>query len=231
MTQRILNALPSPPDPRDYPHVAETVTLAALPSRWTWAGLGPVLDQGSSPECTAYSAVGIRQWHEKRDANGLVAFSPSILYQRVKALELRETGYEWDGAYLRDVLRIMKGSGTPLTNGAQGGKIARYERVDLAVAPMKAALAAGPLYVGLNWDAAWFRCPVTLMLAPPVGQIVGGHAVYVWGWDDTANGGSWLIRNSWGKPWDKGNGNAYLPYAHWATHAFEAWIAYDVKGD
>jgi C1A family cysteine protease len=226
MTQRILNALPSPPDPRDYQHVAETVALVGLAGRFTLTGLGPVLDQGSTPECTAYSAVGIRQWHEKRDGNGLVPFSPSVLYERVKALELRETGIDFDGAYLRDVLRVMKGSGTPLPSGANGGKIADYQRVALGVAPMKAALAEGPLYVGLNWDAAWFRCPRSLKLPPPVGQNVGGHAVYIWGWDDSAG---WIIRNSWGKAW--GNGNGYMRYEWLEAAAFEAWLARDVKGD
>lgn len=229
MTQRILNALPSPPDERDFK--LEGVAAASLPARFTLSGLGPVLDQGGNPSCTAYSAVGIRQWQEKRDDNGLVPFSADILYERVKALELRETGQVFDGAYMRDVLRVMKGSGTPLLSGQQGGKIAGYFRIPIALDAMKAALQKGPLYVGLSWDAAWFQCPVTLILRPPVGQIVGGHAVYLWGWDDSANGGSWLLRNSWGKPWGKGNGNAYMRYSWFEDHAFEAWFATDVIGD
>jgi C1A family cysteine protease len=223
MTQRILNALPSPPDPRDYQLAAGA---PALPNRFTLSGLGPVLDQGSSPQCTAFAAVGIRQWQEKRDGNGLVPFSPEILYERVKALELRETGQVFDGAYLRDVLRVMKGSGTPLLSGAQGGKIANYYRVTLTEDALKSALVKGPLYAGLNWDAAWFSCPRSLKLRPPVGQNVGGHAVMLWGWDNTAG---WLIRNSWGKSW--GNGNGYMAFPYFDAHAFEAWVAIDVVGD
>jgi C1A family cysteine protease len=116
-------------------------------------------------------------------------------------------------------------------NGGNGGKILAFYSIPLDIQAMKAALVKGPLYVGLYWDAAWFKCPVTLMLRPPVGQIVGGHAVYLWGWDDNANGGSWLLRNSWGKPWDRGNGNAYMRYEWFADHAFEAWLTTDVIGD
>lgn len=231
MTQRILNVLPSPPDDRDYPHVPEPASAAALPSRYVLTGLGPVLDQGSSPMCVAYSAVGFRQWQEKRDGNGVVPFSPPKLYELVKALELRETGTDFDGAYPRDALRILKGSGTPLADGTRDGKIASYYRVDHnSVAAMKAALHNGPLYVAMNWDAAWFYCPYNLILRNPIGQIVGGHAVYIWGWDDNVNGGSWLIRNSWGK-WSGRNGNAYLAFRHFASHGFESWVAFDVVGD
>ena len=181
MTQRILNARPSPPDERDFTLAA--AAPVALPSRFTLSGLGPVLDQGGNPSCTCYSAVGIRHWQEKRDGNGLVPFDPDELYRIVKVLEDRESPFgPYDGAYLRDVLRILKGSGTPLTTGGRDGKIAGYYRLALTVAALKAALAKGPLYVGMNWDAAWFKCPATLILRPPVGQIVGGHAVYIWGW-------------------------------------------------
>ena len=233
MTQRLLNALPSPPDPRDYPHAPTSgAQKDALLSRFTLTGLGPVLDQGSTPECTCYSAVGWRQWQEKRDGHGVVPFAPDALYALVKALELKETGQQFDGAYLRDVLRILKGTGTPTASGAIDGKIATYVRVDATSIPaMKAALTQGPLYVALSWDANWFYLPTTKVLRNPLGQNAGGHAVYLWGWDDDVNGGSWLLRNSWGK-WSKGgNGNAYLAHRHFASHGWEAWLATDVKGD
>jgi C1A family cysteine protease len=37
-------------------------------------------------------------------------------------------------------------------------------------------------------------------------QVLGGHAVLAIGYDDSVNGGSFLVRNSWGAGWgDKGN--------------------------
>jgi len=45
----------------------------------------------------------------------------------------------------------------------------------------------------------------------------GGHAVVVVGYDNAKNGGSWIMRNSWGAAWgDKGY--FYLPYAYLTDH-------------
>jgi hypothetical protein len=46
---------------------------------------------------------------------------------------------------------------------------------------------------------------------PSTEQVLGGHAVLGIGYDDTVNGGSLLVRNSWGADWGKA-GNFYLRY-------------------
>jgi len=231
---RILNALASPVDPRDLIHVPTAAALsAALASRVVKTGMGPPLDQDGLPQCTTYAAVGLRQWHEKRDNHGVVPFDPGVLYGLVKGLEDREDGV-FDGAFLRDVLRIMKGSGTPLADGRRAGKIATYWRVADGTEAWRRALAdptLPPLYTRLDWDAAWMGLPLNRIMKPPVGRIVGGHAFLVFGYDDNVAGGSFLIRNSWGRWSTAGSGNAYLPYWYLANRDPEAWIAVDVKGD
>ena len=228
---RILNAEPSPPDLRDY--ILEPDTATPLPSRFTLNGLGPVLDQGDSPMCTAYSAIGIRQWHEKRDGHGVLPFSPPGLYVLTKVLEERETGRVFDGAFLRDVLRVLKGSGTPLESGLRSTKIESYWRVSDTTTAMKQALvqAVSPLYFRIDWDRAWMGLPWNRILKAPSGVLAGGHAVYIWGWDDNVNGGSWLIRNSWGRWSTAGSGNAYLAYRYLANRNPEAWVVKDIVGD
>lgn len=43
-------------------------------------------------------------------------------------------------------------------------------------------------------------------------QVLGGHALTFYGWDDTRHDGVWKVRNSWGSNW--GNGGCFLlPYA------------------
>ncbi len=223
---RVFAALASPLDPRDYVH--EPDLAAALPARFTQGGLGPVLDQGSTPECTCYSAVGVRQWHEKRDGHGVVAFDPGALYALVKGLEDAWYGYHFDGAFLRDVLRVLKGSGTPLEDGTRDGKIASYYRVYDNVEQYKRAILVAPLYFRIDWASNWWTTLASGVLRAPTGT-VGGHAVYLWGWDDNVAGGSFLLRNSWGA-WGT-NGNAYLPYRYvWARNP-EGWLAFDVIGD
>ena len=41
--------------------------------------------------------------------------------------------------------------------------------------------------------------------------MLGGHEVLAYGYDDSVNGGSLLIRNSWGASWGK-NGDFYMRY-------------------
>ena len=48
-------------------------------------------------------------------------------------------------------------------------------------------------------------------------QVMGGHEVLAYGYDDTVNGGSFLVRNSWGD-WGK-NGDFYFRYVDAANPA------------
>ncbi len=52
---RLLNADPSPDDPRDFPFVGDTAI--ELQSRWFATGLGPVLNQGNTGTCGANLTV------------------------------------------------------------------------------------------------------------------------------------------------------------------------------
>ena len=55
------------------------------------------------------------------------------------------------------------------------------------------------------------------------GDPLGGHCVVVCGYDDSLNGGSWIIRNSWGTGWAAG-GYCFMPYGQLALWS-EAWTA------
>jgi hypothetical protein len=60
---------------------------------------------------------------------------------------------------------------------------------------------------------------------PGANNTVGGHAVFIAGYDDNAGGagrGGFLMINSWGPTWN-GNGRVYLSYDFVQRYAWEAW--------
>lgn len=232
MTQRILNAQPSGLDARDYELVLDT--LAPLPARFTWGGLGPVLDQGQTGTCVSHAGDGVRQWQEKRDGHGVIPADPFKLYDLCKLVDGQPDPGRQYGTSLRTVLRVLKGSGTPLYGGGNGGKIATYYRIATVTDTIKRALIQhGPILTATDWDANWMYLGSSHILKAPVGHMIGGHAFYLWGWDDHVNGGSFLMRNSWGRDWStsKGTGNAYMAFRYWLDAQPESWYCTDVVGD
>jgi len=57
-------------------------------------------------------------------------------------------------------------------------------------------------FEGIGSDGIWYAA----------GKILGYHEVLAYGYDDGVHGGSFLIRNSWGKDWGK-SGDFYMSYA------------------
>lgn len=236
--ERGLGAIPSPPDPRDY-QLAVPYTLT-LPTRFTLTSLGPVLDQGKTGTCVAHAADGIRMWQEYRDRTSINAYvtEPAVfqLYDWCKALDGQYDPYRQYGTSLRTVLQVLRMKGTPLAAPKHnGGKIAAYYSIYTNVDFMKQAMMAhGPLLVACDWDNAWFSVPAsTQILRPPSGSLAGGHAFYLWGWDNNVNGGSWLMRNSWGRGtygWTP-TGNGYMAFRYFAGAHPEAWWVQDILND
>lgn len=236
--ERGLGAIPSPPDDRDY-QLQVPYTLP-LPSRYTLTNLGPVLDQGQTGTCVAHAADGIRMWQEYRDKTPINAYvtEPAVfqLYDWCKMLDGQYDPQRQYGTSLRTVLQVLRLRGTPLANGKHnGGRIAAYYGITPSVDWMKNVMMAhGPLLVACMWDENWFYVPkATQVLRAPVGRIAGGHAFFIWGWDDSVNGGSWLMRNSWGRGtygWTP-TGNAYMAYRYFAAEQPEAWWVQDILND
>ncbi len=242
--ERGFGRVESPPDNRDY-RLAIPNTLA-MPSRYTLTNLGPVLDQGQTGTCVAQAADGVRMWQEYRDATSINRYVTQEavfkLYDLCKAYDGQPDPAREMGTTCRSALEVLRKSGTPLTNGkTQGGKIAAYYNVLVDVTFMKQALMQhGPLFVGSGWDANWNYCPrYTQVMKDPIGTLLGGHSYFIWGWDDSVNGGSWLMRNSWGR-WRPANGeygwtvngNAYMAYRYFTYYpGSEAWWVQDILGD
>jgi IPT/TIG domain/Papain family cysteine protease len=111
------------------------------------------------------------------------------------------------------------------------------------ISQVKAWLSAGnpvvlgiPIYsdfpdYGVNTDSAYYTSADTYW----PGQLAGGHAVFIAGYDDNANPygstpetrGGFKMVNSWGQDWN-GNGTVWLSYKFVQKWVPEAWYFSDV---
>jgi len=109
-----LGALPDAPDERDYPlsalYASEgLVASVVLPASYASPAMPPVLDQGSSPMCVAYSSSAMKAWQDRRDQERFFDFDEPKFFGQI--------GGTSAGAYVRDAMERMRtagwGSATP----------------------------------------------------------------------------------------------------------------------
>ncbi len=210
----------SPSDERDWPidalyAAAGVEPLAVLPPSYhVPVPLYPVVDQGSSPQCVAYSAAGEQGWYDLRDT-GLALFDEALFF--------RQIGGTASGAVIRDALARRLSAGYPVAGHpelAAQHRIAAYYAVGVTRADLCAAiLSFGPVVIGTPWASSWFH-PVNGVL-PAFDRAVGGHAILAVGWDAAGL----RLRNSWGADWGQA-GEATLPWAQ-LHYLREAWKAVD----
>jgi hypothetical protein len=228
------------PDHRDFGVGSIALEKASKPSVSLASLLGPVLDQGQEGSCTAHAAAADREFlHWKEYANRKLPvapgadglFSPSFIYY----LERKEDGTlaEGDcGSYGRTSCSVLKKYGCALrsempyvvgdvntaptavqlaaaTRWATGG----YHRL-VTVDDMRSCLASGYCFrIGFIVYRSFESIGPNGLWTPDKNReaILGGHEVLSIGYDDEVNGGSFLVRNSWGAAWGL-TGNFYLRY-------------------
>lgn len=251
---RILNAEPSPPDPKNLPFVGNTARgLPAATLRPSFRHSGkdwPVLDQGKTGTCGGQAGTGLRQWQELRDTHDLPKirkFSAFRLYDLCLEADGNSDPERMTGTFASTVMKVLRDKGTPLESrpGGFAGKLASFEMIkgqDLSEESVKEAIKTwGVVLVRLDWDKAWTETNLRpgRILPDPTGEM-GGHIFLFFGWDDDVNRGSFLMRNSWG-PWNPkrgpsptpkkaGPGNAYMKYDFFLDPArkAEVWVSVDV---
>ena len=214
-----LGALPSPEDPRDWSvadlYAALAVAPAPLPAAYRAPNpFPPVLNQGVTPMCVAYSAAAMKRWDDIRDQSDFDSDEPLFFAQ---------IGGTAQGAVTRNALDRLLGYGYPVTGNAAAAsvhKIAAYFAVPVTRDDICAAiLQLGPVLLAVNWGNSWFR-PVNGIL-PAWDSAAGGHAILAVGW--TADG--LVLRNSWGQAWGS-QGEAVMRWAD-LPHVRECWRAQD----
>lgn len=205
---------------------ASSSSFEGLRPRVMLSGLPPMWDQHSVGYCTAEAlAAGIEFLGPR---TGYPAERPDrpALYGRMRALI--GTSGEDSGAILADGVEVLRRgwereleepppewgerwTRIPPLRPADAPRLVNAEPLDYDPPTIATELDAGHVVVcGLSITAQWHRAWGQAALAPPSGDVVGGHAVALVGYDLAAQ--CWVVRNSWGPQWGEG-GYALLPWA------------------
>lgn len=252
--------LPSPPDPRDFNLYQIGVDMeAAVPTKIFLPKPPFILDQLNFPICVGAALAGIYNSYYHKigklpDSNG---FSMAYGYFRCKELDgIPDT----PGTYPRVICKVAQQEGIvpervlPLQPGmkkpvlteemkkiAANYKIKSYARVDEFGKPentirnIKQALNNGKyiLIGSIVTSDNWLSDDTvnTGYLKMPKGSILGGHATFLYGADDTHVYGSYTGYkegvNSWGDSWGK-DGRYFMPYDYvkWETKDLPGFVAF-----
>lgn len=243
-----LKLYPSPPDPRDHIIKAtqplKTKGVADLSAHCT-----TVKDQGALGSCTAFASVSAMEYLHKRFGGSKVEdmFSERFTYYATR-VNILNWAPEDSGAYVRDAVKSLVKYGTCLERTfaynndcrtappqAAYNEALKYQALSYAkfedgkneaerrqlIETLKANLDAGLPIIGgfICYSNIWNA--VRGVIPKRNGQIIGGHAILIVGYDDSKQ--LFKFKNSWGTGWgDCGYG--YLPYEYYFLgDMFDLW--------
>lgn len=179
---------------------------AALPLEVTrpsafW-GIGSVLDQGETFECTAYWAEQLLMSDPVKNPMYL---TPHELY-RLNQMNDEWPGENYNGSSVRASMKVLQAAGL----------IGEYVWAFDADTVRRWVLMKGPVGLGTNWYKGMNIPDRKTQFIRPTGRPVGGHAYLIRGADDRikcpdGSKGAFRIINSWGPSWGH-NGLAWLSY-------------------
>jgi len=242
--------IPSPPDDRDY-RLCQLNIQALRNSELPKKVINPpppwILDQENTPFCGGASGAGSGNAHYKRFKRlPYKGFSMTFLYWLAK---MYDGAPDVEGTYIRTINKVMKKYGlceevlapfdkmktwsaitTEMIENAEQYKIESYGILD-DIQDIKSALAdgnyviIGTIVTSKNWNTE------DGFLGLPHGYILGGHATFLYGYDDDLEHGNhkgyFYGVNSWGDSWGD-EGKFYLPYDyyHWESKDIPGFVAF-----
>ena len=231
--------LPDPPDARDHLYQLNT-SLTLAPRVDLRQYCSPIEDQGQLGSCTGNAIAGQIELIQRK-VNPAKGRDVSRLFIYYEERVLIGTVRWDSGAYIRDGIKVVNKKGAPLESlwpynqsrwstkpataaytDALKRTVTGYQRCSNFAAVKNAVAAGNPVTIGFtvyeSFEGAWADIPhgqpgSGLMPMPnkATEQVLGGHAVCIVGYDDTLNGGCFIVRNSWGTNWAD-NGYFYMPY-------------------
>ncbi|CAB4125995.1 Peptidase_C1 domain containing protein [uncultured Caudovirales phage] len=225
-----------PVDIRD--HIYQIAPLTLVPKIDLRQYCSPIEDQGYLGSCTGNAIAGQIELIDRKNGKQLDVSRLFIYYEeRVLEGSVRWDA----GAYIRDGIKVCYTKGAPLESlwpynqsrwatrpstsaytDALKRKVTGYQRCTNFNAVKNALAAGNPVVIGFDvyesFEGTWGNIPhgqsgsgMMPMPNKATEQILGGHAVCIVGYDDTLNGGRFIVRNSWGTGWGD-NGYFYMPY-------------------
>lgn len=228
-----LGWIPDTPDHRDL-YLALPPLTTSLPTKVDLREHDlPVFNQGRLGSCTGNAVAGAYAHNLKKQ--GKTVFTPSRLFIYYNARKYINTTDRDSGAVIRDAVKsvnvkgvctetnwiydISKFKNKPLRScykEAKDHQSITYSRLHRSIDSFKQCISEGlPFVFGFTVYDSFYSKDVAktgMMTWPtPTEKSHGGHAVMAVGYDDSLEGGRFIIRNSWGSEWgDKGY--FYMPY-------------------
>ena len=211
------------------PHTGRRTALSldGIPTSGLLSELPPVYDQHRVGSCTAQALAGAVEILAPRSGYAPERPSRTALYRRER--EMIGTAHEDSGAIIADGIAVLRCGWEPeneepppvwgpawrdpaRTIPLDAPRVVSAEPLDLDPASIAWELSCGhPVAVGLQVTEAWMGHQGPALPHPAdAGEVVGGHAVLLVGYDLEAR--VWRVRNSWGEGWGEG-GYAWLPWA------------------
>jgi C1A family cysteine protease len=156
--------------------------------------VGPVLDQGDTPQCVGYSAKQFLQSDPIETMDGPTATDLYLAAQKED---------EWEGENYEGT--SVRGAAIALTNL---GRLKSYVWGANALDVRDWIIVNGTVMMGTDWTETMFT-PTASGYLRPTGEVVGGHAYLLVGYD--APGNKFLMVNSWGASWGN-HGTAWIRF-------------------
>lgn len=249
--ERSFGWLKQPEDPHDYqlyqyrPDMLAVSLPASVDLRTS--NQPPIQNQGSLGSCVAWACVRAYRYAQRK--TGLPDFDGSELFTYYNA---RVAGgfptNEDTGSYLRDGVKVLAYNGNaeesswpyavslfatkPNLNAytsALSHQVTRYLSVPNMEPSVKQVLASGyPVVFGIPIYQNFPMGNGVAVIPEPQGQVIGGHAMTVVGYDDSRR--AYLLANSWGDSWGT-NGYAWMGYNYFTSQATDLWMIEAVEGE
>ncbi len=213
--------------------------------------MGPIKNQKRRGACVAFATCAPKEFQENKQPwnKGPMDLSEEFIYRQIRikglggaypreAMKLlvkrgvcREGLMPYNDRITSDsqekpftLRKYRRAVGNARKHRAQG-----YVRLNSLAQIKESLVVNGPCLLGLSWLSGWLNLrnaksvggfPV---LHSSEGEVVGGHAICIVGYDDTKR--VFIIRNSWGTSWGR-KGYALLSYDALGRN-YDAWATFD----
>jgi Papain family cysteine protease len=226
--------------------LAVTPMLGQIPPRVDRSSDFPTPgDQGPQGSCVGWAVTYLKSYQERVERKWTSwgnerTFSPAFVYNQLKT-----TPDCSGGTFISEALNLLRGQGaatissfpyipnscssTPdaaIKQSARPYAIADWRRVNAQdEIEIKNHIASGfPVVIGAAVDDAFMQLGQQVYRMPG-GQVRGGHAMVVVGYDDSQ--AAFKLINSWGNSWGAA-GYGWISYGMFKSITREAYVAQDI---
>ena len=236
--ERILGALFSKPDVRDY---VATTKMEEFPDEFELK-LPKVKNQGSVGSCVAHALSTVVEYFNKLESGKYTEMSTGYIYGN-----RRFTLYKGSGMYTRDAIKtVSKYGDVPNANFPVNVEVPyaiekfeqevdkiedtgyffkfhEYFKLNSEAAIKASLMENGPAIMTMYWFDDIKVVDGIMQTECKKTAKTGGHCMVIYGWDETG----WKVRNSWGRNWGN-KGNVVIPYN---VSMKEVWGIKDAAAD